>query len=60
MTIAKYPIVQAQKTLNNTTIQKKKELESGVIKTSLKKSKHIKKLVILLTMKSKGTSNLRP
>jgi hypothetical protein len=41
-------------------IQKTKELESGVINTSLKNNKQIKKLVKVLTKKSKGTSNLRP
>jgi len=58
--MAKYPTVHEQKTLIKTMIQKTKELESGVINTSLKNNKQIKKLVKVLTKKSKGTSNLRP
>ena len=58
--MAKYPTVHEQKTLIKTIIQKTNELESGVINTSLKNNKQIKKLVKVLTKKSKGTSNLRP
>ena len=58
--MAKQPTVIAQKRLIKTTIQNTNELESSVINISLKNNKEIKKVVMLLTIKSKGTNNLSP
>ena len=60
MIMEKYPIVPAHKTLIRTTIQKTKLLESGLIRSSFKKRRQMRKLVTLLTIKSKGTSSFRP